>query len=322
MARIVVVGGSGYIGHHLVEELARRMHFVVVPTRSRERAKAKLIYLPTVDVVQADVHDPATLARLFKGADAVVNLVGILQGGRPGEPYSEAFRRAHVELPQKIVAACRAAGVARLEHMSALQASPQAPSQYLRSKADGEAAVLAAADDLAVTSFRPSVVFGPEDQFLNVFAALQRRLPVVPLACAGARFQPVYVEDVVQAFVGALDQEGSHGRVYDLVGPKVYTLRELVEYVGRVIKHPRPVLALSDGASYFQARMMELVPGGLMSRDNYYSMQLPSTSDQPLPFGIEPTPLEAIAPTYLTGVYPRSRYSTFRYSAGRKAREV
>jgi NADH dehydrogenase len=322
MAKIVVVGGSGYIGRHLVEELARRMHFVSVPTRRRERAKARLIYLPTVDVVQADVHDPSTLRSLFKGADAVINLVGILQGGRPRQPYGDAFRRAHVELPQKIVAACKEAGVARLEHMSALQAASNAPSEYLRSKADGEAAVLAAKDQIAVTSFRPSVVFGPEDQFLNVFASLQRRLPFVPLACPDARFQPVYVEDVVQCFVRALDDDDSHGRVYDLVGPKAYTLRELVEYVGRVIKHPRPVIGLSDGASYLQARMMELVPGGPMSRDNYYSMQLPSTSDQALPFGVEPTPLEAIAPTYLTGVYPRSRYSSFRYHAGRKTREV
>lgn len=322
MARIVVVGGSGYIGRHVVEELARQLHFVVVPTRYRERAKGRLIVLPTVDVVEADVHDPATLARLFAGADAVINLVGILQGGKPRQPYSDAFRRAHVELPTKIVAACRAAGVPRLEHMSALQASAQAPSEYLRSKADGEAAVLAAQSEIAVTVFRPSVVFGPEDQFLNVFARLLRYLPVIALACPHARFQPVYVEDVAQCFVRALDDDDSHGRAYDLVGPKVYTLRELVEYVGRVTGHRRPVIGLSDRLSYLQARMMELAPGGLMSRDNYYSMQLPSTSDAPLPFRVEATPLEAIAPTYLTGVYPRSRYSTFRYSAGRKAREV
>lgn len=322
MARIVVIGGSGFIGRHLVEELVRREHFVVVPTRYRESAKRNLITLPTVDVIQADVRDPPTLERLCRRADAVINLVGILQGGTPSSPYSAAFKRAHVDLPTKIVAACRKVGVARLLHMSGLGAAKDAPSEYLRSKADGEAAVLAASDEIAVTIFRPSVVFGPEDSFLNTFAKLQRHLPVMLLACPDAKFQPVYVGDVVQCFARSLPEDESHGRVYELVGPTTYTLRELVEYAGRASGHPRPVVGLSDGLSYLQARMMEFAPGEMMSRDNYYSMKLPSTSDAKLPFGVEPTPLESVAPVYLKGVYPRSRFSTFRYRAGRKAREV
>ncbi len=318
MPRICVIGGSGFVGRHIVELLVRERHTVIVPSRRRERSK-HLITLPTVDVVQANVHDQPTLERLFERVDAVINLVGILHS-RPGTPYGPDFARAHVELPEKIAAACRHAGVRRLVHMSALKAAADAPSEYLRSKADGEAAVTASRLDW--TLFRPSVIFGPEDQFLNTFASLQKTFPVVPLACPDAKFQPVFVEDVASCFVASLEREESHGRIYELAGPKVYTLRELVEYAGRTAGHPRPVIGLSDRMSYLQARMMELSPVKIMSRDNYRSMQVPNTTDEPLPFGFQATPLEAVAPVYLKGYFPRSRYSEFRYYAGRKSREV
>jgi len=320
MSRICVLGGTGFVGRHIVEHLVEASHVVVVPTRRRERAK-HLIMLPTVDVVQADVHDPATLARLFRSCDAVINLVGVLHG-RPGDPFGPEFARAHVALPQKVVDACIEAGVHRLLHMSALRCAPDAPSEYLRSKAEGEGAVIAARGRIAATIFRPSVVFGPEDRFLNTFAALQRHLPIVFLACPDAKFQPVYVENVARAFVASLGREESCDKAYDLVGPKVYTLRELVEYAGRVSGHPRPVVGLGPRMSWWQARAMELLPVDLMSRDNVRSMQVASVSDAPPPFGIEPTPLEAVAPVYLKGVYSRSRFSAFRYRAGRKPREV
>jgi len=320
MARICILGGSGFIGRHVVEKLVERGDFVVVPSRRRERAK-HLITLPTVDVVQADIHDPAALARLVARCDAVINLVGILHGRR-GVPYGPDFARAHVELPKKAIAACLAAGVPRLVHVSALRAAPDAPSEYLRSKADGEAAVVAARGGLGTTIFRPSVVFGPEDRLLNLFARLQRVLPVVFLGSPEARFQPVYVDDVARAMVTSLDAPDAAGRAYDLVGPAVRTLRELVGYAGQLAGHPRPIIGLGPRLSYLQAWAMEFAPVRLLSRDNCYSMKVDSVSAEPLPFGLQPTPLEAVAPVYLKGVYPRSRYSVFRYYAGRKAREV
>lgn len=320
MNRICILGGSGFVGRHIVERLVDQGHFVVVPTRRRERAK-HLYMLPTVDVVEADIHDAATLARLFAHCDVVINLVGILQS-RPGHPYGPDFARVHVELPQKIVAACAEIGVPRLLHMSALKAAVDAPSEYLRSKAEGEAAVIAGRGRIAATIFRPSVVFGPEDQFLNTFARLQKFLPVVLLACPDAKFQPVYVRDVARAFATSLELDESFDKAYDLVGPNVYSLRELVEYAGTVGGHPRPIIGLGRRMSWWQARLMEILPGRLMSRDNVRSMRLANVSDAKFPFGIQPTPLEAVAPAYLKGVYARSRFSTFRYRAGRKPREV
>jgi NADH dehydrogenase len=320
MARICVLGGSGFIGRHIVARLVEQGHRVVVPTRRRERAR-HLIMLPTIDVVQADIHEPGTLVRLAEYCDAVINLVGVLQS-RSGTPYGPDFAATHVELPKKVVAACLEAAVPRLVHMSALKAASDAPSQYLRSKADGESAILAARGQLATTIFRPSVVFGPEDQFLNLFARLQRFLPVVFLACPDARFQPVYVGDVAESFVRSLAADESHGKAYDLVGPAQYALRQLVAYAGQVSGHPRPIVGLGPRLSYLQAWLMELAPGKLMSRDNYQSMLLANVSEAPLPFGIQATPLETVAPVYLKGLTPRSRYSEFRYHAGRKTREV
>ncbi len=304
---ILVLGGGGFVGRHLVAALAARGIRVTVPSRRRERAK-RLLLLPTVDVVECDVNQSDALSALVAGRDAVVNLVGVLHRG---------FERAHVELPQAVLAACRAHGVRRVLHTSALGASLAAPSEYLRSKGAGERAVLAA-NDLDVTVFRPSVIFGPEDAFLNLFAMLARLMPVLLLACPQARFQPVYVRDVARVMIDALGESKSFGRAYDLCGPKAYTLRELVETVCRITGRRRLVLGLPDWLSTVQASLLELAPGEpLMTRDNLRSMQVPSVCDCSLPFGVVPQELEALAPAWLAPGGARRRYPVFRWRARR-----
>lgn len=320
--RILVIGGSGFVGRHLVAALAAAGVEVTVPTRRRERVK-HLILLPTVDVIEGDVADPKSLARLASGHDAVMNLVGVLHSrrGRADErgpnDYGPDFARAHVEIAQAAVAACRATGIRRLLHMSALGAAPGAPSEYLRSKGVGEQAVLAA-EDLAVTVFRPSVIFGPDDAFLNSFARLAALLPVLAIPCPQARLQPVYIGDVVRAFVTALDDPAANGQRYDLGGPRVYTLIELVRLVCAVTARRRLVVGLPDWASYLQAWLMEALPVPLMTRDNLRSMQVPNVCEGSVfPFGIVPSALEVAMPGWLMPARPRARFAQLRQRAHR-----
>ncbi len=321
LENVLVVGGSGFIGRHVAAALTRRGVRVTVPTRRSERAK-HLTLLPTVDVVEIDVFALGALDRLAAGCQAVINLAGILHGrrGRRDErgpnDYGPDFARVHVELPQALVGACRAAGVRRLLHVSALGASPDAPSEYLRSKGIGEEAVLAA-DDLEVTVFRPSVVFGPEDRFLNQFAQMARFLPVLAVPCPQAAFKPVYVGDVASALLAAASDTATWGKRYELCGPRAYTLKELVEYVCAVTGRRRMVIGLPDRLSYLQARLLEFLPGPPMTRDNYYSMQVPNVCSGSFPFDIQPQALEGIAPLYLAPSTPRERYPQLRWRARR-----
>ena len=313
--RILIIGGTGFLGGNIARRLAARGHVLRLPARRRDRAK-HLLTLPTAEVIESDVNDPAQLKSLLSGQDVVINLVGILQGGR-GKPYGPGFARAHVELPRKIADAARHAGVRRVLHISALQANENAPSGYLRSKAAGEAVLREA--DLDLTIFQPSVVFGAGDSFLNVFAGLLALVPIMPLACPDARFQPVWVEDVSASIVASLTRPESIGSTYQLCGPHQYTLRQLVEYVGLVTGNQPPIIGLPDALSYLHAWAMEFVPGGPMTRDNYASMQVPSVCDDGcrLPFGLKATPLEAIASTYLRGHGAKIRLGELRDKAGR-----
>lgn len=320
---LCILGGGGFIGRHLVSLLAARGCRVRVPARRREDAK-DLLVLPGVEIVEADIHDPARLRALFAGVDAVINLVGILHETAAGRAESAkalrgSFRHAHVELPRKVVAACREGGVSRLLHMSALGADARSPSAYQRSKAEGEAQVLAAdGDGLAVTVFRPSVVFGPGDSFLTLFAELLRLAPVVPLADAAARFQPVYVGDVARAFADALDTQETFGRAYNLCGPQVYTLADLVRLTANTLGLRRLVIPLGRSASYAFARLMEWKPGNkIMTRDNHYAMLTDNVCPEGFPalFG-PPTRLESVI-GYLREAHPRRDYSAFRCRAGR-----
>ncbi len=308
---IVVAGGNGFVGRHVVAKLVAGGHRVIVPARRREDARA-LILLPTVDVNECDITDPATLAKTLRGADAFINLVGILNpSGR------NTFARLHAEFARDAVAASVAAGVPRYVQMSAINAATDAPSNYLRSK--GEAENFVAGSPLLWTIFRPNVIFGRGDRFLTMFARLGRYLPVMALAGADAQFQPVWVEDVAHCIVHAIGDDATIGQRYELCGPTRYTLREIVVWTLRAAQTPRPVVALPAGLARLQAAILQRLPGKLLTRDNLDSMRVPSICRAPFPavFGIEPSAMEGLALAWLSPDGMKSRYDEFRIQVGR-----
>ncbi len=302
--RILLFGGSGFIGSHIAAQLAARNLRVIVPTRKREHAQ-HLLPLPTVEVVEADVNDDAALASLVRDVDAVINMIAILHGRR-GDPYGPDFGAVHVELPKRLADACVAGGVRRFIHTSALGVGDAGkktlPSMYLRSKAAGEQMVRQTLG-LDWTIFRPSIVFGAQDRFLNLFAHLQFFLPVMAVARAGTRLQPIHVEDVARAYVNALDEPRTYGRVYSLAGPTAYTLGQLIRLAGQWSGHPRPVIELPDSIGRLQAKMLGIAPGPrLMSEDNFDSLAIDNVTIEPMApeLGVTPARLETIAPHYLS----------------------
>jgi NADH dehydrogenase len=318
MPSVLVLGGSGFIGSVLCEKLVERFGAgsaqIVVPSRHVVRAR-HLQLLPTVQIAPADVHDDATLARLVRGRDAVVNLVGILHGSE------DDFERAHAHLPRRLAQACAAAGVNRVVHVSAIGADAKAPSRYLRSKAAGEAAL--ATKGLDLTVLRPSVVFGEGDRFLTTFARLQAVLPVVAVPSPQARFQPVWVDDLAAAIARCLEDRTTIGETIECGGPDVLTLEELVKIAGRASGHRRPVFGLPDAIARVEALFLEALPGDpLMSRDNLDSMRVPNVVSGALPglarLGIRPTGVEPIAPLYLARADRPTRLDAWRIAIHRR----
>ncbi len=306
---VLVLGGSGFVGRALCEQLLRRCGAdvrITVPTRRLPHAQS-VQSLPGVTVVQADVFKD--LPRLLPGHDAVVNLIAILQGS------AAAFEHVHVELPKRLAAA----GARRLVHVSALGVAEHAPSRYLRSKAAGEAALQVAAQThpMALTLVRPSLVFGDGDHSVNLFARLQGLFPLMPLGGAGARLQPVWVQDLARALVEVLLRRESVGQTYEIAGPRELTLAELVKLAGRVAGCERPVLALPHALASLQALFMECLPGEpLLSRDNLASLSVPNVPSGQLPglaeLGIRPSSLEAVLPTYLSSTGGVARLDAWR----------
>jgi len=310
---VCILGGTGFVGRSVAEQLCERGVRVRVVTRRPLRSKP-LWVLPTVEVFAADPHDEVTLAAQFEGADAVVNLCGILH-----ETRRESFASVHTDLPRKLVGACRAAGVRQLVHMSALGASESSPSEYQRSKARGEAAIRDNAANLPFTIFRPSVMFGEGDQFLNRFAVLLGIAPFMPLAAADSRVQPIWVEDVARAIVASLGDPQAFDKTFELCGPRVYTLAELVAFVGQVTRKRRAIVALPAWAANLQAFLFERLPGKLITRDNLRSLSVDNVCAGAFPqfFEFMPASIEAVVPLYLEGRNARARYNFFRYRAGR-----
>ena len=315
--RVLVLGGSGFVGRHVCEQLARLGWHITVPTRRAVNA-ARVQSLPGLTVIEANVHQEADLARLMPGHDAVVNLVAVLHGSE------ERFESVHVDLPGKIASAMKKAGVQRLVHVSALGADPQGPSMYQRSKARGETVLHNAG--LQLTVLRPSVIFGAEDKFLNLFADLQAVAPFMPLAGSGTRFAPVWVGDVARAVVVCLQKPDTVGQTYELCGPDVMTLGELVQRAGQWAGvnegRGRPVIGLPMWVGWLQAAAMELAPGEpLMSRDNLASMKVDNIATGQLPglpaLGISAASAAGVAPTYLGHRGPRSKLNRWRAGAGR-----
>ena len=291
---VLVLGGSGFLGRHVCEKLQRAGYNITVPTRRVSNAQS-VQHLPRLTVVEANVHNEADLARLLPGHTAVVNLIAILHG------TEAAFERTHVLLPTKLARACTASGVRRLVHVSALGVALDSPARYQRSKARGEQVLRDAG--LNLTVLRPSVIFGQGDRFLNLFAKLQSIFPVVPLAGAHARFQPVWVEDVAQAVVTSLVNPPDEP-VIECAGPEVLTLADLVRVAGHHGSRQRPIVPLPASLGHLQALLMELAPGEpLMSRDNLAAMSVDNVASGALPgletLGIRAASVHSIAPTYL-----------------------
>ena len=317
MKKILILGGTGFVGRHLCEKLAALPYRITVVTRRRASAR-HLQMLPMVDIAEITSHDSNALTPLLADHDAVVNLVAILHG------TEKSFEKVHVQLPLELARACDAAGQRRIVHISALGASVDGPSMYQRSKARGEAVLLSSGLDVSV--LRPSVMFGSEDRFLNTFASLQQFFPVIPLAGSEARFQPVWVEDVASAIVRCIEDRATIGQTYEACGPEIFTLRQLVELAGRYSGinngEGRRVIGLPDVLARLQASLMELAPGEpLLSRDNLDSMKSDNIASGKLPgleaLGITASSLGAIAPLYLGSQGLRSNLMAKRKTAGR-----
>ena len=297
--RVLILGGTGFVGRHVCEKLTRMGCSMTVITRRASQAAA-IQNLPRVRILEGDVYNGAFLAPCMAHHDVVINLIAILHG------TASAFDKAHVQLPQVIAQACLASGVKRLIHISALGASLDGPSNYQRSKAQGEAVLQQAGLDL--TLLQPSVIFGADDKFLNLFAQLQQIAPAVPLAGASTRFQPVWVEDVASAVARCVMDVQTQGHTYEICGPETWTLKELVQKSGQWagVKGGRGrwVFGIPHTLAWLQAFLMELAPGQpLMSRDNLRSMQVDNmASGKALSLkdlNIQASSVSSIAPSYL-----------------------
>src|ERR1700722_7820745 len=313
---IVGLGGTGFLGTRLVARLIKDGHAVTVLSRDRELHK-HLLVLPGLTLENCDVYEEPQLSERLRGQDVVINLIGILNERGFG---GGGFRRAHTELTRTVLQAIRSAGVPRLLQVSALKAATDAPSYYLRSKGEAEKLIRESGANLDWTIFQPSVMFGPGDSFLNRFATLLASVPFAfPLARPNARFQPVLVDDVIEALRRCLRGGAGSRKTYELGGPRVYTLREIVELVAKLTGSRRWIIGLPDFAAWLQGLVMNFVPGRPFSTDNYHSLTVDSVCEEDgfAKLGIKPQSMMASARQYLGALEDNARLSHNRAAAGR-----
>jgi nucleoside-diphosphate-sugar epimerase len=316
--RIAILGGTGFVGHSLCNRLSRDGYELKVLTRSREYNRDNLILLPDLDLVEANVHDPEQLKYHLADCDAVINLIGILnEKGNKGH----GFRSVHVELVEKLIAACSENGIRRVLQMSALNADAvNGNSHYLRTKGEAENLLHSNNAGINVTSFRPSVIFGRDDSFFNRFANLLKMTPLFfPLACHATKFAPVYVLDVAEMMARSIKDPDSYNQRFQLCGPDTYTLEDLVNYTANAIGVKRAIISLNDILSRIQAAIFDFVPGKPFSTDNYLSAKTDSICEcnDLARYNIRATAIESVVPQYLTNYSYRSHYTEFRSAAHR-----
>jgi uncharacterized protein YbjT (DUF2867 family) len=314
---VCILGGTGFLGTRLVARLIKDKHQVTVLSRDRELHK-HLLVLPGLTLVNCDVYEEAQLSERFRGKDAVINLVGILNERGFG---GGGFRRAHLELTRGALQAMRSAGVTRLLQVSALKADTGAPSYYLKTKGEAEKLIREEGPSLEWTILKPSVMFGPGDSFLNRFAGLLAAVPfALPLAMPQTRFQPVFVDDVVDAIMYCLNHPASTmNQTFELGGPQTYTLREIVSLVSKITGRHRLIVGLPRVAARIQGLLMDFVPGRPFSSDNYRSLKVDSvsTDDGFAKLKIQPHSMAASARQYLGALEDNARLSRDRAATGR-----
>ncbi len=312
--RTALFGGTGFVGRHLVSALFNQGCKVVIVSRHPQRHK-HLLVLPGIDIVEGDIHDTDSLASLVRGADAVFNLIGILHDGRG----RSTFEKVHADFPENLAAACLEQGVGRLIHISAIGTSVNAPSEYLKSKGRGEDAVVAAMDQgLDATVFRPSIIFGPNGGITQMFEQMLRlSIGVFPVICPNALMQPVHVVDVASCIAQCLSEPQTIGNCYDLAGPEILTLYEIVSIINELSGSRRKLIKVAEPVSRLMAAIMQYLPGKPLSPDNVASMQVPSVSDMPFP-DYYASPLRGMRQTADCWLTAReNRYNALRAHSGR-----
>lgn len=309
--KICIIGGTGFVGTALINRLSKLKHEIKVFSRRPQRNRHVKL-LPGVSLFSIDYFEPKLLERHFDGMDVVINLAGILN-----PKNKETFNRVHVELTRRITQAASSVKVKRLLHMSALNAGNNA-SRYLVTKGQGQQ-LAHQCPGVDVTIFCPSIIYGPNDQFFNLFAQLLSLPGPFPVVGAKAQFSPIYVENVVDAFVNTIDKPETFGKIYSLCGPKSYSLLELVKYTCEISQQKCSLIPLNWFFSNIIATVMNIIPGAPMSLDNYRSMTIPSICKIPIAeeLSVNLVSIESILPLYLGDKERNTYYNRLRTKASR-----